>query len=86
MGRSGSPPPAGLAPAARSHRMARVPASRALAFFLLAAGGFAGCALASKYTAVLFGAGLVLWLLAEPLARRWWRSHSCSEVYCRSSG
>ncbi|HEY8614479.1 MAG TPA: glycosyltransferase family 39 protein, partial [Roseomonas sp.] len=38
-----------------------------------AVGAFAGCALASKYTAVLFGAGLVFWLLAEPTARRWWR-------------
>ncbi|SHJ47178.1 Dolichyl-phosphate-mannose-protein mannosyltransferase [Roseomonas rosea] len=38
-----------------------------------AVGGLAGCALLSKYTAVLFGAGLVLWLLAEPTARRWWR-------------
>ncbi|MBP0443909.1 glycosyltransferase family 39 protein [Roseomonas sp. SSH11] len=36
-------------------------------------GLFAGCALLSKYTAVLLGAGLVLWLLAEPSARRWWR-------------
>ena len=39
----------------------------------LAVGAFAGGALASKYTAVLFGAGLVIWLLAAPSARRWWR-------------
>lgn len=39
----------------------------------LAVGTLAGCALASKYTAALFGAGLVLWLVAEPSARRWWR-------------
>jgi 4-amino-4-deoxy-L-arabinose transferase-like glycosyltransferase len=39
----------------------------------LAVGAFAGCALLSKYTAVLLGAGLVLWLLIEPTARRWWR-------------
>ena len=38
-----------------------------------AVGALAGCALASKYTAALFGAGLVLWLVAEPSARRWWR-------------
>jgi len=37
----------------------------------LAIGALAGLALASKYTAVLFGAGLVLWLLADPAARRW---------------
>ncbi|WP_342452878.1 glycosyltransferase family 39 protein [Pararoseomonas indoligenes] len=39
----------------------------------LAVGAFAGCALLSKYTAALLGAGLLLWLLAEPSARRWWR-------------
>jgi 4-amino-4-deoxy-L-arabinose transferase-like glycosyltransferase len=39
----------------------------------LAVGVLAGCALLSKYTAALFGAGLVLWLLADPVARRWWR-------------
>ena len=32
---------------------------------------FAGLALASKYTAVLFGVGVVLWLLLEAQARRW---------------
>jgi len=40
----------------------------------LAVGALAGAALLSKYTAALFGAGLVLWLVAEPSARRWWRS------------
>lgn len=40
----------------------------------LAVGALSGLALASKYTAVLLGAGLVLWLVAEPSARRWWRS------------
>ena len=42
----------------------------------LAVGLFAGLALLSKYTAVLFGAGLALWLVLEPAARRWladWR-------------
>jgi 4-amino-4-deoxy-L-arabinose transferase-like glycosyltransferase len=39
----------------------------------LAVGLLAGLALASKYTAVLFGAGLLLWLAADPGARRWWR-------------
>ena len=37
----------------------------------LAVGAFAGCALLSKYTAVLLGLGILLWLLAEPSARRW---------------
>ena len=37
----------------------------------LAVGLFAGLALTSKYTAVLFGAGIVLWLLADPVARQW---------------
>lgn len=37
----------------------------------LAVGAFAGLALASKYTAVLFGAGLVLWLVIDPAMRRW---------------
>ncbi|MCR0981405.1 glycosyltransferase family 39 protein [Roseomonas populi] len=41
--------------------------------YWLAVGGFAGCALLSKYTAALFGAGLLLWLVADPSARRWWR-------------
>lgn len=42
----------------------------------LAVGAFAGLALASKYTAVLFGLGMVLWLLLDPAMRRWlldWR-------------
>ncbi|WP_424139051.1 glycosyltransferase family 39 protein [Roseomonas chloroacetimidivorans] len=38
-----------------------------------AVGTFAGAALLSKYTAALFGAGLLIWLVAEPAARRWWR-------------
>ncbi|WP_458096850.1 glycosyltransferase family 39 protein [Roseomonas sp. WA12] len=38
-----------------------------------AVGAFAGASLVSKYTAVLFGVGLILWLLADPAARRWWR-------------
>lgn len=37
----------------------------------LAVGAFAGLALASKYTAVLFGAGVVIWLVLDPAARRW---------------
>jgi 4-amino-4-deoxy-L-arabinose transferase-like glycosyltransferase len=37
----------------------------------LAVGGFAGLALASKYTAVLFGAGILAWLVLDPAARRW---------------
>jgi len=37
----------------------------------LAAGVFAGGALLSKYTAVLLGFGLVLWLVLLPEARRW---------------
>ena len=40
----------------------------------LVVGLLAGCALVSKYTAVLFGAGLVVWLVTEPAARRWWRN------------
>ncbi len=36
-------------------------------------GVLAGLALASKYTAVLLGLGVVLWLLLTPAARRWWR-------------
>ena len=39
----------------------------------LAVGALAGCALASKYTAALLGGGILLWLVAEPSARRWWR-------------
>ncbi|MBR0678928.1 glycosyltransferase family 39 protein [Roseomonas eburnea] len=37
----------------------------------LAVGLFAGLALASKYTAVLFGAGLLIWMVLDPAARRW---------------
>ncbi|CAH0154621.1 glycosyltransferase family 39 protein [Roseomonas sp. CECT 9278] len=37
----------------------------------LAVGACAGLALASKYTAVLFGAGIVLWLAIDPAMRRW---------------
>lgn len=37
----------------------------------LAVGAFAGLALLSKYTAVLFGAGMVLWLALDPTMRRW---------------
>lgn len=40
----------------------------------LVAGLLAGAALASKYTALLLGLGMLLWLLAEPTARRWFAS------------
>ncbi len=40
----------------------------------LATGLAAGCAGESKYTALLLGAGLALWLLAVPDARRWLRT------------
>jgi 4-amino-4-deoxy-L-arabinose transferase-like glycosyltransferase len=36
-------------------------------------GLLAGCALASKYTAVLLGLGVVAWLLCSRAAWRWWR-------------
>ncbi len=39
----------------------------------LAFGVLAGLALLSKYTAVLLGAGVVLWLLLSRPAWRWWR-------------
>lgn len=39
--------------------------------WLVAAGVFAGLALASKYTAVLLVAGIFLWLLLTPVLRRW---------------
>lgn len=39
----------------------------------LAAGAFGGCALASKYTAALLGAGLLLWLIATAEGRGWLR-------------
>jgi 4-amino-4-deoxy-L-arabinose transferase-like glycosyltransferase len=38
----------------------------------LAIGAACGLALLSKYTALLFGLGLVLWLVASRPARRWW--------------
>ena len=37
----------------------------------LAVGAAAGAALASKYTAILLGLGIVLWLLADTSARAW---------------
>lgn len=37
----------------------------------LAIGALAGAALLSKYTAALLGLGIVLWLLLDPVARRW---------------
>ena len=40
----------------------------------LAVGTMAGGALDSKYTAALLGAGIALWLLADPAARRWLRT------------
>ena len=40
----------------------------------LAAGLAAGCALESKYTALLLGMGLAIWLLAVPEGRRWLRT------------
>ncbi len=39
----------------------------------LAAGVFGGCALASKYTGALLGAGLLLWLVATREGRAWLR-------------
>jgi 4-amino-4-deoxy-L-arabinose transferase-like glycosyltransferase len=40
----------------------------------LAIGAFAGCALASKYTAALLWVGIGLWLSWVPALRHWWRS------------
>ncbi len=40
----------------------------------LAAGLAAGCALESKYTALLLGVGLALWLVAVPAGRGWLRT------------
>jgi len=37
----------------------------------LAVGAAAGCALLSKYTALFFGAAILIWLLAVPKQRRW---------------
>lgn len=40
-------------------------------WWLVAAGVFAGLAMASKYTAALLPLGVVLWLLVTPTLRRW---------------
>ncbi len=48
-------------------------ARRAGGGWWLAAGAFGGCALASKYTAALLGAGLLLWLVATREGRAWLR-------------
>ncbi|MBB98931.1 MAG: glycosyl transferase family 39 [Rhodobacteraceae bacterium] len=40
----------------------------------LAVGVFAGLGLASKYSVLFLGAGIVLWLVLVPDARRWWAS------------
>ncbi len=40
----------------------------------LLVGLFAGCGLLSKYSVLFLGAGIVLWLLWVPDARRWWSS------------
>ena len=40
----------------------------------LVVGLAAGAALASKYTAALLGFGIALWLVADPVGRRWLRS------------
>lgn len=40
----------------------------------LAVGAAAGCALLSKYTAMFFGASIVLWLIILPELRRWFAS------------
>lgn len=40
----------------------------------LVVGLMAGCGLLSKYSVLFLGAGIVLWLLWVPDARRWWRS------------
>jgi 4-amino-4-deoxy-L-arabinose transferase-like glycosyltransferase len=37
----------------------------------LAVGGAVGCALLSKYTALLFGPAILIWLLLAPRQRRW---------------
>ena len=37
----------------------------------LAVGAAAGCALLSKYTALFFGAAILIWILAVPKQRRW---------------
>ena len=39
----------------------------------LAVGVFAGAALLSKYTAALLGLGVIVWLVLDPAARRWFR-------------
>jgi dolichyl-phosphate-mannose-protein mannosyltransferase len=40
----------------------------------LAVGAAAGCALLSKYTAMLFGLAIVIWLVAVPKLRHWFTS------------
>ncbi|MEP3048507.1 MAG: glycosyltransferase family 39 protein [Roseibium sp.] len=40
----------------------------------LVIGLMAGCGLLAKYSLLFFGAGIVLWLLWVPGARRWWSS------------
>ncbi|MEP3429007.1 MAG: glycosyltransferase family 39 protein [Roseibium sp.] len=40
----------------------------------LVIGLMAGCGLLAKYSLLFFGAGIVLWLLWVPDARRWWSS------------
>ncbi len=42
-------------------------------YWWLAVGLMAGCGLLSKYSVLFLGAGIVLWLLWVPEARRWWR-------------
>ena len=48
------------------------------AYWWLAVGAFAGCGLLSKYSALFLGAGIVLWLVAVPSARRWF---SCWQLW-----
>ena len=40
----------------------------------IAIGAIAGLGLTSKYSVLFLGAGIVLWLVFVPQARRWWRS------------
>ncbi len=42
--------------------------------WLLLAGLMAGCGLLAKYSVLFLGAGIVLWLVWVPEARRWWAS------------
>ena len=53
--------------------VARARLAERAGWWWLAAGALGGCALASKYTAVLLGAGLVLWLAATREGRAWAR-------------